>query len=280
MAKTSKTMRKTVMIEEIYAISQKSDTKDIVSLQICGITFPDKSYRIERKRSKVACIEYIEKGTGRVSVDGSVFFPKAGDSYFLRAGKDQHYFSDPDDPWQKIFINVSGKLIDSLSDGYGLGDVAHFEGLDLSEELGGIIELAKHGDDRSEEIISILNKIFLKMHLHIKNTDEPFGIEAEMKDFLNTQVTQDFDLSALCRHVSKSESRTIKLFKSAYGITPYAYVLSKKIDLAKKLLSNTTLTVKQIAQKLCFADEYYFSGLFKSKVGVSPSAYRNKEKGL
>ncbi len=262
------------MNEEIYTINQKSDTKDIISLQICGITFPDKSYRIERKRSKVACIEYIESGSGTVNIDGRIFFPTAGDSYFLRTGKDQHYFSNPEDPWQKRFINVSGKLLDSLTEGYGIGDTAHFEGLDLSSELGNIIDLAKSGEDRSPEIIALLNTVFLKMHLHIKSYSEPLGIEAEMKDFLNTQITQSFDLSRLCRHISKSESRTIKLFKNAYGITPYAYVLGKKIDLAKKLLINTNLSVKQIAQKLCFTDEYYFSNIFKTKVGVSPSAYR------
>ena len=266
------------MHEEIYTINQKSDTKDIISLQICGTTFPDKSYRIERKSSKVACIEYIESGSGTVTVDGSTFFPVAGDSYFLRTGRNQHYFSNPQDPWKKCFVNVSGRLLDSLTEGYNIGEVSHFEGLDLSSELGSIIDLAKTEEDRSPEIIAILNTIFLKMHFHIKSASESFGIEAEMKDFLNTQITQSFDLASLCRHISKSESRAIKLFKNAYGITPYAYVLSKKIDLAKKLLINTNLSVKQIAQKLCFADEYYFSNIFKTKVGISPSLYRKQEK--
>ena len=61
-------------------------------------------------------------------------------------------------------------------------------------------------------------------------------------------------------------------------MTPYAYVLGKRIDLSKKLLVDTNLTVKQIADKLCFTDEYYFSNLFKRKVGVSPAAYRRAER--
>jgi len=264
------------MHEEIYTINQKSDTKDILRLHICGTTFPDKSYRIERKSSRVACIEYVESGRGTVNIDGKTFYPRGGDSYFLQAMKDQHYYSDPEDPWKKHFINLSGRLLDSLADGYGLSDVSYFEGLDLSAELGKILELAKSGEDVCAEIIAILNEIFLKMHSHVKNAAEPFSIEAEMKDFLNTRITQKFDLSLLCKHVSRSESRTIRLFKNAYGITPYAYVLGKKIDLAKKLLDNTNLAVKQIADKLCFADEYYFSNLFKNKVGMSPAAYRKR----
>lgn len=268
------------MREEIYTITQKSETKDLIRLQICGTTFPDKNYKIERKKSRTACIEYIESGRGTVHINGKTFYPRAGDSYFLQAGKDQYYYSDPSDPWKKHFINLSGRLLESLTEGYGIGDISYFEGLDLSAELTQIIELSKNGNDVCAEIIVILNEIFLKMHSHVKNAAEPFSIEAEMKDFLNTQITQKFDLSLLCKHVLKSESRTIKLFKNAYGITPYAYVLGKKIDLAKKLLDNTNLTVKQISDKLCFSDEYYFSNLFKNKVGVSPAAYRRQGKDL
>ena len=42
------------------------------------------------------------------------------------------------------------------------------------------------------------------------------------------------------------------------------------------MLLNTNLSVKQIANHLSFADEYYFSNVFKQKVGLSPTAYRKK----
>ena len=37
---------------------------------------------------------------------------------------------------------------------------------------------------------------------------------------------------------------------------------------------NTNLSVKQIAYELSFTDEYYFSNIFKQKVGISPGKYR------
>ena len=121
-----------------------------------------------------------------------------------------------------------------------------------------------------------LNEIFLKMHNHAEMDSEPMGIEVEMKDFLNTQIMTKFHIEDLCKHISKSESQTIRLFKKAYGITPYTYVLEKKIAMAKNLLSDTNLSIKQIASKLCFADEYYFSNIFKEKSGSTPTEYRKK----
>ena len=281
MGKTLKKMRKTSMSEEIYRINQKSETRDLIKFHLCGTTFPDKSYRIKRPLSTISCIEYVEEGCGTVHLDEKIFRPHKGDSYFLQAGKAQYYYSDTETPWKKHFINISGKLAESLAEGYGLSNVSYFEGLDLGNELSRIIELAKNEyDDHTPEFIAILNEIFLKMRNHVKNGDGLPHPEAEMKDFLNTQITSPFRIDLLCKHISKSESQTIRLFKEAFGTTPYAYVLDKKMGLAKKLLTDTNLTVKQIADKLCFADEYYFSNLFKKKTGVTPSAYRKNASAL
>lgn len=275
MKKTSKKMRNMRMKEELYRINQKGKMQDLINFQLCGTTFPDKNYRICRPSSKVWCIEYVEKGSGTIKLDDEIYFPKAGDSYFLHAHKDHYYFSNRDDPWKKHFINVSGKLVENLIEGYGLLDTAHFAGLDLGSEIKQIIEIAKQGRmDNTPELIVILNEIFLKMHINMKKDDEFSSIGMEMKDFLNTQVTAKFHLALLCKHISKSESQTIRTFKKLYGITPYTYVLNKKIDFAKKLFVDTNLSVKEIAAKLCFSDEYYFSNIFKEKVGCPPSLYR------
>ena len=268
-------MRNMRMKEELYRINQKSETRDLISFQLCGTTFPDKAYTIKRPSSAVWCIEYVEEGRGTIHIDGDTFFPKAGDSYFLHAGKDHHYYSDREEPWKKHFVNVSGKLVDSLAEGYGVSGTTLFEGLDLGGELKQIAEIAKRGEmDNTPELIAILNEIFLKMHASIKKDDELSRLGAQMKDFLNTQITSRFHMELLCKHISKSESQTIRLFKKIFGITPYTYVLNKKISFAKKLLIDTNLSVKEIATKLCFSDEYYFSNIFKEKAGCSPSQYR------
>lgn len=268
------------MKEELYRINQKGKMQDLIRFHLCGTTFPDKSYEIYRPSSEVWCIEYVEEGGGTIRLNDEIYFPKAGDSYFLHAGKDQYYFSNLDDPWKKHFINVSGKLVENLIEGYSLSDTAHFVGLDLGSEIKQIIEIAKKGRmDNTPELIVILNEIFLKMHVNMKRDDEPSSIGIEMKDFLNTQITSNFHLELLCKHISKSESQTIRIFKKLYGITPYTYVLNKKIDFAKKLFVDTNLSVKEIATKLCFSDECYFSNIFKEKVGCPPSQYRRSHAG-
>jgi len=261
--------------EEIYYVSQTNHSRELLPIQMCGITYPDKHYEISRDLSRVACIEYIENGMGVVQIDGQTFYPEAGDTYFLQVGTTHHYFSDRENPWEKIFINVSGVLLDSLTVGYGLKKIYYFKGLDTSREMRSIVNLAKEkNEDCTAEIICLLNKVFFKMREHMNARNYASDTAEKMKEFLRNNAASRFKIETLCKYISRSESQCIKIFKDAYGITPYAYFLDRKIQLARDMLTNTSLSIKQIANNLHFADEYYFSNIFKQKTGVSPSKYR------
>lgn len=262
------------MNEKIYTFIQKEDYQNLIRLELCGITYPNKNYSITRRSSKIACIEFIESGTGCVSIGREQFYPSQNDSYFLQSGFDQHYYSDSSNPWKKYFINISGPLLQSMTEGYGLEKHFYYPGLNIGNELLKIIELAKHKNcDCTKEIIGLLNEIFLKMHLHIQGTARN-SLAAEIKNYLNTKIESDFQIKDLCIFIHKSESQVIKVFKNTYGLTPYKYLLDKKIEHAKNLLRNTNLSVKEISAKLKFTDEYYFSNIFKKKAGLCPSLYR------
>ena len=261
--------------EDIYYVNQTSYDRSIFYVQMCGITYPDKTYEIGRPNASLYCIEYIEKGTGTVHIGDNTFYPEEGDCYFLQAGYTHHYYSDKNNPWKKCFVNISGSLMDSLVEGYQLKNTFHFKKLDVSKELYSIIEIGKqHRGGYTEEIIRIINTIFYKMRESVKEINFTSELAEKMKDYLRTNAASKFKIEKLCEYISRSESQTIKIFKEAYGITPYAYFLDKKIGLAKGMLLNTNLSVKQIAYELSFTDEYYFSNVFKSKVGVSPGKYR------
>lgn len=263
------------MNEEIYLISQKNECRKIIDFQICGITHPDKNYLILRPKSKIACIEYVRSGGGTVNINGKSFSPKGGDSYFLHSGCDQMYYSDADAPWEKIFINFSGVLAESLVEGYALTNYFYFPGLNLENELTSAMETVKNQcADGYDVLINIINQICLKMYRYIHKNTAQTGAAYDMKRFIDGCVEYDFKMEDLCRYISKSESQAIKLFKKEYGITPYKYLTEKRIKLAKSLILNTNMTIREIAEKLRFADEYYFSNVFKKKVGVAPGGYR------
>jgi AraC-like DNA-binding protein len=81
----------------------------------------------------------------------------------------------------------------------------------------------------------------------------------------------------MAKHIGRSESQTIRIFKRDWGTTPYRYLLDKRIELAKLYLNGSARSIKQIADELGFVDEFYFSDIFKKKTGLAPGRYRNKK---
>lgn len=70
-----------------------------------------------------------------------------------------------------------------------------------------------------------------------------------------------------------SRSRFLHLFKQYTGLSPHAYVTRIRLEKAKDLLINTTLSVAEISRIVGYPDPLYFSRIFKKYTGVSPKMY-------
>ncbi len=64
-------------------------------------------------------------------------------------------------------------------------------------------------------------------------------------------------------------------FKEIYGVTPGAYLLSRRMDHARRLLSEGQ-SVSAVAQALGYSSPYNFSRAFKRHTGYAPSQYRSE----
>ena len=248
-----------------------------IQFRLCGTTYPNKSYSIVRASSNVSCIEYIVRGKGEVTLDGEHFSPMAGDTYFLPQGMSQEYHSDKKDPWEKIWINVSGELVMTLAKMYGIDRIHHFPKLDTSDLLLKFQYYASHPDveNYAEKCISLLTALFVRMSNHVyKPQEEKSSPIQKILDYIDRHETDVIRIEQLAQICEKSPSQTERLFRAEFGIPPYRYILNRKIEIAKQLLRETGMSIRDIAGYLSFEDEFYFSGLFRRKVGVSPSEYR------
>ncbi len=265
------------MKELIYPFLDEGNPASL-SFWIAGISYCDGSYRIRRQNAGTACIEYILRGRGTVLLDGVAYTPKAGDTYFLPTGHDHLYYADPADPWEKIWVNFSGVLAAELAQAYGITTRCHFPGLYTGDLLRSIVRTAEKKE--KNQLLSatlLLHELFYRMgHADAPHVDKT---AAALRDFIDLHYCEDIRAGEIAGAVGRSASQCCRVFRRAYGCTPYQYLLRRRLSLACQLLESSRLSVREIAAQLSFCDEYYFSGLFKEKTGVSPAAYRDSRRG-
>ena len=242
-----------------------------------GITYQNKNYRVHRPKSDVTVFDYIIKGEGTAIINNKTFHLKAGDTCFAMVNDDQLYYSNPDNPWVKIWICLQGPIPPAFIDAYNLRKytVVHCDTERFLRETH--VTLA----DKSLTISEITDKttqIFLELLQFIYNNADRSGkpsAEAEIiKNHIDTHIYEPIKLEDLSQLIYKSNAHTIRIFKTAYGMTPYEYYTDNRIKKAIHLLQNSTFSVKEIAYSLGFTDEHYFSKIFKKKTGKRPSEYR------
>lgn len=265
------------MKEEIYRFGQGDIARGALNFELAGISYCDGSYRIERMCSETACIEYVISGSGTVEIDGQKYRPKAGDSYFLQSGKDQRYYSDAREPWVKIWVNLSGPLLADLIVAYGLAGCYYFPDFYLKDLLDSVVIFAKEMRiDMNLHCSLIIHEILYRMHQVLKGEARANPQAERMKRYMDKRVEESIRMSELGELIGKSTSQVIRIFRESYGQTPYAYFHGQKIDLAKKLLQGSNMSIRAISAHLNFADEYYFSNVFKKHTGFAPQHYRRR----
>lgn len=277
MENKNKKVRNTRMNEYIAQMLPQEDK--IFTALLSGITYPDVNYRIKRSKPNFNVLEYVINGEGYVIANGKKYRAETGDVYILKDGEDCEYYSSPENPWKKIWLNFYGTSVNSLISLYGLDDVTLIKNTDIYAEMLKILEICKSGEEVNSRTELVFHAVLRILHTKLSSSGEAVPKEAKaMKDFVNSHFGECITIQKLAGLIYRSEAQTIRIFKTAYGITPYEYIIGCRIKNAKLLLTNTNLYIKEIAERCGFSDEHYFSNIFKAKTGYSPKEYRNIRK--
>ena len=91
---------------------------------------------------------------------------------------------------------------------------------------------------------------------------------------LQSRLAENVDWLALSVELGVSYSTLRHVFAEQVGLPPARYHLGLRLEEAKRLLTETALTVQAIAAKTGFSDPNHFSALFAKKTGQSPTRFR------
>lgn len=266
------------MKNEFLIFAPPDSENDIFRITMAGITYEDPNYSVTRNNSSQFTLEYIISGEGTVCDKGENYQVCKGDMYMLQLGENHHYFSNPHNPWKKIWINAQGSLPENLTRTYGIYSNSVFKNTDGYDLLKQAVDICCNhtlsAREINEQIAVIFHRLVILMSNSIK-TLPPISNEADiLKKYLDSHINDNVTIEELSKLIFRSESQTIRIFKKYFNDTPYEYLMKNKIYRAKTLLKNTNMRVKDIAYSIGFSDEHYFSSIFKQRTSMSPKEYK------
>lgn len=126
---------------------------------------------------------------------------------------------------------------------------------------------------------SLLNEL---LHLILADSFKYYTPQTSMsKDYIDDvcnyiklHYSEDITLDVLADIAYINKSYLIRKFKKRFKVSPISYLIHFRLDMAKKLLSETDLPIKTIVHQCGFHDYSYFCFIFKKTFSITPAQYR------
>jgi transcriptional regulator GlxA family with amidase domain len=100
---------------------------------------------------------------------------------------------------------------------------------------------------------------------------------SRVQEYIETNIAQPIRVSDLSALVSRTAAHFSRAFKRSYGLSPHAYVLRRRIELASQLMIQSSTPLSQIALKCGFNDQPHLCKQFRKHTGATPAAWRRAQ---
>ncbi len=273
----------------IFSNYTRAVADTVFNVLAAGETYPDPYYYMERDNDQLRfndyycntgmyVLEFVKSGKGYIESEGKRWEVNEGDFYFLCPFAPYSYYSDPNDPFCKMFINIGGPFVTSIVKGLRINDCVRIKHHDISGDMEYIHSMLSRTDltlsDIFDAVATRVCAILLLLKPRTEKKQNYNRLAVGIRQYIDDNIGGALDLDTICRYFYVSKSNLISIFQKEFGSTPHKYIMEKRIDTAKKLLKNDNLTISEIAKRMGFEGEKYFYSAFKKVTSTTPGKYR------
>lgn len=108
---------------------------------------------------------------------------------------------------------------------------------------------------------------------------ERFDEMRRTAEYIQENLDKELSVELLAARIGLTPHYFIQVFQRFFHETPMHFVLRQREETARRLLTCSSMTIKEIGLSLGFSNQNYFSAFFKKRSGCSPSAYRSLKNG-
>lgn len=222
-------------------------------------------------------IHFVTKGKGYFNGNPVT----QGQGFLMYDGMISQHVADKTDPWELLWITLHGDNAKDLFDEYDTDPntgIFHYTSPQLIWEIATQICHCSPLELPSTKLL----EIFLRLHndciRKVKSKKQKTSGQSYTDwavKYITSNLYRNVTVAELTSRIGVSQPYLYKLFKEHFHMSPKQYILTKKIEYAKKLLTDTNVSITEIANSIGYPDVLAFSKIFLLKEKVSPQKYRN-----
>ncbi len=247
----------------------------------------DREFDIQREHAYPYCvIHYIISGAGSLTYQGREYSLRGGQLFMLDAFEAHRYRTDPDRQLAVDWIEFTGgdslmlvrRIIAARSPVIGMPGSG-----DCDRYLLKILSLLQKDEHKYLVLVSKLVYSMLLAMLYRNSGKYPDELPDESSEFIEKvtgyivkHLDEELNIEKLSKLCSFNPCYFAKLFRKVTGVTPAKYVLGKRIDKAKELLTGSDQSIEAISDSLGFCNPSHFIRVFKTTENMTPSEYRKQ----
>jgi AraC-like DNA-binding protein/quercetin dioxygenase-like cupin family protein len=250
---------------------------------VCGgLEHCTPDYSIERDSFPFYSIEYVVRGRGEVKLKGRSYPLRPGSVFSYGLGVPHRITGDPGNPLVKYFVDFAGARATELLCSCGLppGRVSEVYPAGTLQPL--FNELIQAGLQLRRESVALCAKLLECLALRIIGTQAPlkgaetlaFTTYQRCRDHMEQHSLRLRTLEQIADECHVNSAYLCRLFRRYDDQSPYQYLLRLKMNIAAERLRQPGVLVKQVAGEAGFSDPFHFCRVFRSVLGLSPTAFR------
>ena len=101
---------------------------------------------------------------------------------------------------------------------------------------------------------------------------------ARVLRLIEARLHESLLVEDLAREACLSPFHFARMFKQSTGQSPHAYLVARRVAIARNLLETTDLPIREVSKRAGFSTHAHFCSVFRGAAGVTPAAYRRQSR--